>query len=171
MLRRQVLTGSLYVLCGAATGAPSQSAEVMEAFFRKFGTEGRTYVLRESLQDATASPGASKALLWKFPVRQTRHRRRDFGSVSVRLLTDAEYIDIFADEKGCSAGWTEFYKRYPDSKALLQFSAVRFTKGGAEAHVLVQVSSACLGGTIDRFRFLRHGSLWHFADSENLGRA
>ncbi len=57
MLRRQVLAGALYVLCGAATGASSQSAEVMEAFFRKFGTEGRTYVLRESPQDATASPG------------------------------------------------------------------------------------------------------------------
>jgi hypothetical protein len=171
MLRRQVLAGALYVLCGAATGASSQSAEVMEAFFRKFGTEGRAYVLRESLQDATDSPGASKALLREFPVRQTKHRRRDFGSVSVRLLTDAEYIDIFSDERSCSGGWSEFHKRYPNAKALLQFSAVRFTKGGAEAHVLVQVGSACLGGTIDRFRFLRHGSLWRFADSENLGRA
>jgi hypothetical protein len=171
MLRRQVLAGALYALCGAATAASSQSAEVMEGFFRKFGTEGRTYILRESPLDATDSPGASRALLREFPVRQTKLRRRDFGSVSVRLLTDAEFIDIFADGKGCSAGWAEFHKRYPNSKALLQFSAVRFTKGGDEAHVLVQVSSACLGGTIDKCRFLRQGSLWHFADSENLGRA
>lgn len=156
MLRRQVLAAALYVLCGAATAASSRSAEVMEAFFRKFGMEGRTYVLRESRLES---------------VRQARHRRRDFGSVSIRLISDAEYIDIFADGKSCSAGWTEFHKRYPNSKVLLQFSAVRFTKGGAEASVLVQVSSACLGGTIDRYRFLRRGSSWHFADSENIGRA
>lgn len=171
MLRRQILTVALCLLCGAATGASSQSDEVMEAFFRKFGTAGRTYVVRESPLDATASTGASQALLGEFPVRQTPHRHRDFSGISVRLMTDAEYIDIFADGKGCTGGWTEFHKRYPNSKALLQFSAVRFTKGGAEAHLLVQVSSACLGGTIDRCRFVRQGSSWHFADSENLGRA
>jgi len=171
MLRRQVLAGALYVFCSAATGRPLQSAAVMEAFFSKFGTEGSTYVLREATLDATASPGASKALLGEFPVRQSKHRRRDFGAVPVRLLTDAEYIDVFADGKGCSGGWIEFRKRFPNSKALFQFSAARFTKGGAEAHVLVQVSNACLGGTVDRYRFLRRGSSWHFADSQNLGRA
>ena len=170
MLRRQILTGALYVFCGAATAASSQSAEVMKAFFRKIGTEGSTYVLRASPLDATAFPSASKAFLGEFPVQKSMHRHRDFGGVSVRLMTDSEYIDIFANEKSCSAGWTEFHKRYPNSKALLAFSAVRFTRGGDEAHLLAEISYACLGGTIDRYRFVRHGSSWHFADSENLGR-
>jgi len=163
--------GSKVIGTPDATRASSQSVEVMEAFFRKFGAEGITYVLLESQLDATASPFASKSLLREFPVRQAKHRHRDFGSVSVRLLTDAESIDIFADGKGCSAGWREFHRRFPNSKALLQFSAVSFTNSGKEAQVLVKVSSACLGGTVDRYRFLRRGSSWQFVEAENLGRA
>ena len=171
MLRRRALAGTLSVLCGAAIGAPSRSGEVFEAFFRQFGEAGRTYVLLESVLDATASPGASRALLREFPIRRTRHRASDFGNVSVRLLTEAEYVDIFSDGRSCSGGWNEFHSRFPNAKVLLQFSAVRFTKGGAEAHVLVKIGSACLGGTLDRYRFLHDGSVWQFADAENLGRA
>ena len=172
MLRRQALAGILSVLCGgAAIGAPSRTSKVFEAFFRQFGEADRTYVVRESLLDGTASPGASRALLQEFPVRRTRHRAGDFGGVSVRLLADAEYVDIFSDGRSCAGGWNEFHSRFPNAKVLLEFSAVRFTKGGAEAHVLVQISSACLGGTVDRYRFLRDGSAWQFGDAENLGRA
>ena len=171
MLRRQALAGTLSLFGVAAIAAPPRSNEVFEAFFRQFGEAGRTYVLLESVLDASASPGASRSLIREFPVRQRKHRAGEFGSVSVRLLTEAEYVEIFSEGRSCAAGWSDFHSRFPDAKALLQFSAVRFTKGGTEAHVLAQISSACLASTVDRYRFLSYGALWQFATAENLGRA
>lgn len=171
MQRRQALASSLYIFGGGAVAASTRSSDVFEAFFRQFGEEGRTYVVLDSVLDASASPGASKALMREFPVRRRKHRVGDFGRVSVRLLTEAEYVDIFADSRSCPAVWREFHERFPDAKAPLQFSEIRFVKDGSEAVLLAHISSACLGGTIDKFRFAREGSTWRFVDSENLGRA
>jgi hypothetical protein len=171
MLRRHALASALYVFGGGALAASTRPGEVFEAFFRQFGEPGRAYVALDTVLDASASPGASKALLREFPVRTRKHRARDFGSVSIRLLTNAEYVEIFTDSRGCSAGWSEFHARFPNARVLLQLSEVRFVKDGSEAHFLAQVSSACLGGTMDKFRFVREGATWRFVDSENLGRA
>ena len=128
-------------------------------------------MVHELVLDAIASPAATRSLLQAFPARTRKHRAVDFGSVPVRFLTEEEYIEIFSESRSCAGGWREFHERFPTAKALLQFSLIRFTKGGTEANFLAQISSACLGSTIDKYRFVQKDSLWKFVDVENLGRA
>jgi hypothetical protein len=174
MPSRRSILATLFVGCLALVSPASATAKseaVYEALFRRLGDANRTFVLLAWPLDASDLMSSDGLLALEFPRRQVRHRPGDFGAVRVRLVSDAEYVEVFSDERGCRGGWVEFHRRFPEAKVLIRLSAVSFSANGRTADVLVQVGSDCFGGTIDKFTFVNSDSGWRFALRENLGRS
>jgi len=148
---------------------------VYEALFRQFGQSGRTYIVRESparLSDIMLSSVERDRLkVFRFAPPRATHQAKAFGSVLVRLLTDKEYVVLFADSKSCPSAWKSFHQQYPDAKVLIELSQVGVDRSGSEAVVLMHVGSACFGGTWDLLFFRRAGPIWEFKEAVNVGRS
>jgi len=132
--------------CGAST---TESAKVYEAMFADLGVADRTYFIRETVEgpEDDGSDYPYKEVFAKLRTRKTgeRHHQTDFGGMSVHLIPENEYIDLFAD--GCREGWQRFHHRYPQAKALLGLSPVGLIGDGTEAVVFLKVASDCFGGS------------------------
>lgn len=172
--RRLALKGVaiLFALGQSGCASKNDDASVFECLFAELGTPGRTYVIREDVEEFSDYVPASdrtqfKAFAFKRP--EPKHDPNDFGSVSVNLLSSESYIQIF--DASCAKGWVTFHKRFPSAKVLIGLSHVAFHANGKEAVVLMYVGKACLGGRWDFMYFALHGSAWKFSKSVNAGIA
>ena len=173
MSRHRCLSFAL-ALAVCATVLPAlaeESAPVYEALFRQFGQPGLTYVvLEQPLEPKEVAPLEERIKGFDFPKDRDKHQLRDFGAISVRLLTNDAYAELFAQNRSCSEGWQAFHKRFPN-KSLLKLSLVGFRNDGQEAAVILEGASACLGGSTDVLMFDKKNSRWRFRDSINIGRS
>jgi hypothetical protein len=158
------------ISCGIACSNPRDRASVYGALIRHFESALKAYVVLETPLDSTSLVAPTDSLVRDFPAHRVNHRQEDFGALPIRLLREAEFHEIFSDTANCTRTWDEFRRRFPESPSLLRLSTICFKRRGAEAHVLSEISSGCMGMTIDRFSFERRGHAWRFAAAENLGR-
>lgn len=153
----------------------TEDVAVYEAVFQSFGVAGQTFVVRQSPMLLTEIPlsRAEQTRLKAFSFNRALgdHQPDAFGSVAVRLMTDEEYVTIFADSKSCASGWESFRRQYSPAKGLIGLSKVGLSRKGADAVVLTHVSSACFGGTWDLLFFRRMGSTWRLRERVNVGRS
>ena len=162
----------LFAIGQAGCARKNDDAGVFSALFAELGKPGHTYVVREDVEvfsDYVPASDKAQFKAFAFTKHSQKHDPKDFGVVSVNLLSLDNYIQIF--DKSCTKGWATFHKRYPSAKVLLGLSHVAFHANGKEAVVLMFVGSACLGGRWDLIFFKRDSSVWKFDKSVNVGIA
>lgn len=166
--RRAWLAVSALVALGLCTGsaAAERAAPVYEALFAYLGQfvePGHVFLVLERPLDPSSTLSLVELKASGLPRRLAVQPRSAFGSSRVRLLSNTEYLQIFADERGCAGGWKELHLRYPGAKALVEVSGVSIDKAGRTALVLVGIGSACFGSTVSMARFALKGGAWEFA--------
>jgi hypothetical protein len=147
---------------------------VYRALFEHFGSPRQSYVIREvpaEISQVLLGPNERQMLQPFRFTAQAKHRKRDFGSLNVHLLSDGRYLSIFSDSTSCSGGWKNFHEAFPQAKALIELSTVGLNPNGSEAVVLLHAGSACLGGSWDLLYFRLAQGGWTFRESVNVGRA
>jgi hypothetical protein len=154
----------------ASGASPDESAEVYEAMFSDLGVANHTYFIRETVEnpedDGSDYPYKGIFAKLRAEKKRDRHHQTDFGSMSVHLVHEDEYIELFSD--GCREGWQRFHQRYPRAKALLGLSSVGFVGDGTEAVVYLKVGSACFGGTGALVVLKRSQGKWKTKSTLNL---
>lgn len=94
------------------------------------------------------------------------HQEGDFGSLHVRLISEAEFSRMFVG--GCERGWDQFHNKYPEAKSLLQVSLVGFRSNKSEALVYVAGGSECLAGSGYLFLLQKGMGGWNVVQEFNL---
>ena len=171
MVTRRASLVTLSTGCLSLTGLASaaSSSAVYEAFFRQSGDLTNEFFVLAWVLDASELGPPDDLLALEFPRTHRKHRSEDFGVARVRVVSDAEYIEIFSGR--CADGWAEFRRRFPQAKALVRLSHVHYSANGAAASLLAKVGSGCFGSTVDYFMFVKSASGWRFGARETIERS
>jgi hypothetical protein len=173
MTCRRIAVKALLVLFGVSQLGYSRNIDeenVYESLFAEFGEPGRTYVIREDVEEFNQHlmVAADRVMIkdFKFTNESPKLKSDAFGVVSVKLLSRDTYIELF---DRCATGWAAFHKRFPLAKVLISLSHVAVHSNGKEAFVLMHWASACLGGRWELIFFKYDGQKWKFSRSVNMG--
>lgn len=146
------------------------STQVYQALFSSLGETERIFFIREEAARLPSEElsGDLRELYsnFRFPEGVEAHKKTDFGSLDVRLVSEVEYSRLFVG--GCERGWKSFHGKYPEAKSLIQISAVGFRPNRDEALVYVTGGSGCLAGSGYLILLQKKSGRWAVVKEFNL---
>ena len=156
------MLGALGVRPCSATATESAAAvyDALFVYLNQYLSPDRVLYVWESPLNpsSTLSPAALKAPGLLLPVPMLL--RDAVQSSNTRIFSNAEYLAVFSEQRGCMAAWKEFHLRYPEAQALVRLSGVAFDKLESRAVALVEVGTGCFGATVSKAEFFRNGDGW-----------
>jgi hypothetical protein len=150
-------------LCPTRSIATEDAASVYEtvyAYLGQFLEQGRILYVLERPLDPSSILSKVELKATGLSASLSTQSRNVPKSSNARVLSNAEYFEIFSEQRGCTAAWKEFHLRYPEAQALVELSGVAIDKARRKAVALVGVGTACVGATVSEARFVRSGAAW-----------